>query len=130
MTSDIEISKPSLPYRKRILFVDDDPLILRSLSSVFHRDRKRWEMVFVVGGEAGLAELRRTAFDILVTDMFMPGLDGISLLAAAKLHSPATVRIMLTGSLVDHRKIDAYAVVPKPWNEASLRDLLERVGNR
>ena len=119
------VSAPIVLNKKRILFVDDDALILAGLSTLLRCDRSRWEMVFVLGGEAGLAALRRSAFDVLVSDLSMPGFDGIALLAAAKHHSPHTVRIMLTGSTVDKATIDAYAILAKPCSGGQLRGVLE-----
>lgn len=112
--------------KKRILFVDDDPSILAGLSTMLRGQRSRWEMVFALGGEAGLVALRTSAFDVLVSDLTMPGFDGIALMAAAKHHSPRTVRIMLTGSAVDETTIDVYAILAKPCSGGHLRDVLDR----
>jgi CheY-like chemotaxis protein len=62
--------------KKRILFVDDEPAVLASFENVLRRDRSRWEMVFALGGPRARDELRRGAFDAVVSDMRMPGIDG------------------------------------------------------
>ena len=52
---------------KRILFVDDDPLLLAGLQNVLRRDRKRWDMTFTLGGEAAVEPYRlkhETACDL------------------------------------------------------------------
>jgi DNA-binding NtrC family response regulator len=82
---------------KRVLFVDDDPDILASLRRLFHRDRHRWEMVFALGGSAGLTELERGAFDVVVTDLRMPVVDGPALLRHIATRYPGTTRILLSG---------------------------------
>jgi DNA-binding NtrC family response regulator len=82
---------------KRILFVDDEPAILSGLKSLLYKDRKRWDLVFALGGNAALDEIRKCTFDIVVSDMRMPDLDGAALLQVVKAECPATVRIMLSG---------------------------------
>lgn len=116
-----------VPNIKRILFVDDDRDTLWALSRILHEDRHRWEMVFVLGGEAAIDALRGSMFDVVVTDLCMPGIDGFAVLAAAKQQSPGTVRVMLTGSSVDEAAVDAYAVLTKPCSREQLRALLDRV---
>jgi len=97
---------------------------------VLFRDRKRWDMVFVIGAERALAELRSRPYDCIVSDMRMPGVDGASLLATVKTEFPATVRLMLTGH-ADRKALDR--VVPivdemlsKPCDQAMLREAIAR----
>ena len=116
--------------KKRILFVDDEPAILAGLQNLLYRDRKRWDMVFALGGRLGLAEARKAPFDIVVSDMRMPDLDGAMLLAAIKDECPATVRILLSGH-ADREAIvrllpTLHQLLVKPCNAATLRDVLER----
>ena len=86
-------------------------------------------MVFVLGGEAALAALSADMFDVLVTDLNMPAVDGIAVLAAAKLRSPRTVRIMWTASSIDTASIDADAVLAKPYDPDELRRFIESALN-
>jgi HD-like signal output (HDOD) protein len=81
----------------KVLFVDDDPHILQGLQRMLHYMRKDWDMNFVEGGEAGLSLLGRESVDVLVTDMKMPGMDGIKLLTEVKKHFPDVVRLVLSG---------------------------------
>lgn len=120
--------------KKRILFVDDDPQVLAALRNVFHRDRQRWEMVFANDPEVALAEVERAAFDAVVCDMRMPGMDGLQLLEHVREHSPRTARVMLSGT-ADRNEVDrATAAVDellgKPCPSATLRATLERITNR
>jgi YesN/AraC family two-component response regulator len=61
---------------KRVLFVDDEPMVLTGLKRSLHPMRAEWEMVFATGGVEALAAMDRQTFDIIVTDMRMPGMDG------------------------------------------------------
>ncbi len=115
---------------KRILFVDDDALVLAGLRNVLYRERSRWEMVFALGGEAALVELARGSFDVVVSDMRMPGIDGLTLLEHVRTMSPTTARIMLSGSADQHEVDRATAAVDillgKPCDARTLRETLER----
>ncbi len=82
---------------KRILFVDDEPQVLSGLRALLRPQRDEWEMSFAPGGEAALAELQRAPFDVIVTDMVMPGIDGATLLRRVQAQHPGVVRIVLSG---------------------------------
>ena len=117
--------------KKRILFVDDDPCVLAGLRNVFYRERTRWELVFANGGEQALAELGRGRFDVVVTDMRMPGIDGLALLEQVRAVSPSTRCVMLSGSAHQDEVNRAAAVVDellgKPCDTSTLRSTLERM---
>jgi DNA-binding NtrC family response regulator len=116
--------------KKRILFVDDDPSILLGLQNVLRKDRARWDMVFALGGELGLDEVRKAPFDVVISDMRMPGIDGATLLNLIKEQQPATVRIMLSGYADDdalERALPAlHHLLRKPCDTATLRGAIER----
>lgn len=79
----------------RVLFVDDDPNILAAFKRQLYRD---FEVYTALGGEQGLELVKtKSPFSVVVADLSMPGMDGISFLSKVKELSPDTVRIMLTG---------------------------------
>jgi CheY-like chemotaxis protein len=87
---------------KRILFVDDELRVLSGLRRQLHGRRSVWEMQFVDGGPAALAELTRAVaagapYDVIVSDMRMPGMDGAQLLARVSTEFPHTGRLVLSG---------------------------------
>jgi HD-like signal output (HDOD) protein len=82
---------------RRILFVDDDPQLLSGLSKALRKYRDRWTMVFAGSGEAALGEFRRARFDVVVSDMRMPVMDGAALLASIRAEDPSTIRMILSG---------------------------------
>ena len=82
---------------KRILFVDDEVGILDGLKRMMRPMRAEWEMSFAPGGEAALSFLENASYDVIVTDMRMPGLDGASLLEIVRERYPSMLRIILSG---------------------------------
>src|SRR5580704_3525174 len=84
-------------YKRRVMFVDDEPSLLASLRTVLRRERNRWDMVFVGDAKEALAELQRARVDMIVSDMRMPGMDGAQLLCQVRRQYPEIVRVMLTG---------------------------------
>lgn len=115
---------------KRILFVDDDAALLAGLKNVLHRDRKRWDMVFAGSGEAALAEIRKQPFDVVVSDMRMPQIDGLALLRMIRDEAPATARIMLSGSDCESAMPEFHELLAKPCSAATLRAAIERALSR
>ena len=94
---------------KRVLFVDDEPLVLDSLKVLLRKQRSRWEMEFAAGGEQALSLLGARDFDVVVTDLRMPRVDGLSLLKHLRDQHPRTVRVVLSG---EAGKGAALAAVP------------------
>lgn len=82
---------------KRLLFVDDEPFVLRSLKLLLRNYTNRWDMVFAVGGKAGLAELENGPFDLVMTDMRMGAVDGAQLLEQVAQRWPNARRVVLSG---------------------------------
>ena len=83
--------------RHRVLFVDDEPSLLRALRRMLMPQRERWAISFVEGGRSALEVLALDAFDVVVTDMRMPGMDGSQLLNEVQRLYPGTYRIVLSG---------------------------------
>lgn len=79
----------------RVLFVDDEPRILET----FRRNlRKQYDVHTAVGPEEGLRVVKEDdSFAVIVSDLKMPGMDGITFLSTVHSMSPDSVRIMLTG---------------------------------
>lgn len=115
----------------RILFVDDDPNVLAGLRDLLRRDRHRWEMAFANSGAVALDMLRSGSFDIIITDMRMPGMDGAALLHHVKRDFPSIARIVLSGHADQGGVISAVPVaqqfLSKPCDDGTLRTVIERI---
>jgi HD-like signal output (HDOD) protein/CheY-like chemotaxis protein len=81
----------------RILFVDDEPLFLQRLEQVLRPQRSEWETEFVDSGAKALERMARAPFDVIVSDMLMPGMNGAELLAEVLKRHPKTIRLILSG---------------------------------
>jgi CheY-like chemotaxis protein len=106
---------------KRILFVDDEPSVLAGLQDRMRKDLRQHETVWVTSGEVALSESQARPFDVVVTDLRMPGMDGLSLLRNIKNQSPQSKRIMLTGFDAPEARDIADVVLHKPCPPNSLR---------
>src|ERR1043166_1477420 len=114
----------------RILFVDDEPRVLQAIERQLRRDRGRWEMVFALGGQSGLDELRSRSFAVVVSDFRMPVVDGLAVLSATASLCPAAARIMLSGDadarLSAQQLLTLQELLVKPCNAVTLRGAIER----
>jgi len=119
-----------MPMSKRILFVDDEANVLDGLRVLLRKHRRDWEMEFAQGGDHALAILDEHAFDVVVTDLRMPKVDGLTLLKHLRAHHPQTMRIVLSGA---PERTSALAVVQyahqsltKPCRLGELESVLTR----
>jgi HD-like signal output (HDOD) protein len=114
----------------KILFVDDDPNVLAGLRRMLHSEREHWDTHFAIGAEAALALLEDCDFDVVVSDMKMPGMDGADLLVRVRELNPSTVRIVLSGqtervSAVKAARV-AHQFLNKPTDAQALKNAVGR----
>jgi signal transduction histidine kinase/ActR/RegA family two-component response regulator len=132
-SNDRESDKPLKPLK--ILCIDDEPLLRELLKEMLERDHHRVEV-----SEDGLAGLEafRTArhgggpFDVVITDLGMPHLDGRQVATAIKHESPATPVVMLTGwgafmKEDGSQPVPVDGVLSKPPRSGEIRQMLRRV---
>lgn len=116
--------------KKRILFVDDEPNILSSMKRMLRGLRKTAVMSFVESGKAALAAMEDEPYDVVVSDMRMPGMDGAELLAILCKKWPRTIRIMLTGQADSASVLKTVNVVHqflmKPCEQDEIKQTLAR----
>jgi putative nucleotidyltransferase with HDIG domain len=111
--------------RKRLLFVDDEPLVLDALRGALRDMRFEWEMRFVDSGRTALQELERDKYDAIITDMHMPVMDGARLLEEVKTHHEDLVRVVLSGQSnkesILRSNIPAHQFLSKPCDTEDLK---------
>ena len=121
------------PPHYRALFVDDEENVLKALSRVLRPLRNTWEMHFASSGQEALDLMERNPFDLIVSDMRMPGMDGAQLLEKVRAISPRTVRIILSGqserNAILKTVLHAHQFISKPTDAEEIRQLMERVVN-
>lgn len=115
---------------KTILFVDDEPNVLESLRNLLRKQRKEWRMAFASSGEAALQELLAVSYDVIVSDMRMPGMDGATLLNRVLAEYPHIVRIVLSGQTeqdISRRMVHvAHQFLSKPCDGRELQSTIQR----
>jgi HD-like signal output (HDOD) protein len=115
---------------KSILFVDDEPKILEGLRRMLRPYRTVWEMSFANGGEEALAILDSGHYDVVVTDMKMPGMDGARLLEHVRDRHPSVIRLVLSGHFEREAGLRAVPVahqfLVKPCQPEKLCEAIER----
>lgn len=114
----------------RILFVDDEQRILEGIENLLF-DHTEWDTAFKLSGEEALETLRtEPPFDVLVTDMRMPRMDGLELLQVVHREQPHMMRIVLSGDAEVERAMRAFTIahqyLAKPCEETSLVSTIRR----
>ncbi|MCP3943990.1 MAG: HDOD domain-containing protein [Desulfobacteraceae bacterium] len=117
--------------KRHILFVDDEPNILKGLQRSLRPLRKQWEMVFADSAANALECLEKDSFDVIVSDMKMPQMDGAQLLRVVQKKYPMVVRIILSGhsdqEMIMKSVKSAHRYLAKPCEKQVLVDAVDRV---
>lgn len=116
--------------KRRIVFVDDEPLALQGLQRAMRGDLATWDMQFVGSGAEALTALAERPADLVVADMRMPVMNGPQLLReVARLH-PQTVRFILSGNadrdLIFQCVNTAHQFLAKPCDTGELKVAIGR----
>ena len=125
-----------IPSRQRILIVDDDPLLIKSLRDALESDGHA--VIAAHGGQEGInlfqaAEDRKEPFAVVITDLGMPYVDGRKVASAVKTACPSTPVILLTGwgqRIVAEGDVPPHVnrVLSKPPKLRELRAALVEIG--
>jgi two-component system, NtrC family, response regulator AtoC len=114
---------------KRVLVVDDEPMIVSLLSTVLRE--KGWDVTEARSGTDGIDLLDRARFDVILTDLVMPGDSGIDLLRAAKEIHPDIEVILMTGyatadTAIEAMRNGAFHYIMKPLKPEEVVNLVEK----
>ncbi len=118
--------------KKRILFVDDEENVLHGLRRMLRALRKDWEMEFVLSGEEAVQKLTNAPYDVVVTDMRMPGMGGAELLRLVRTIRPEAARVVLSGHSEYQAVLESvkptHQFLSKPCKAENLVRIIERAG--
>ena len=116
--------------RARVLVVDDEQLMRRLVRTILVREG--YSVATAPGADEALEKLKKTRFDIVITDLQMPGSHGFALVRNIKENWPAVGVIVMTGfgdadTADQARRNGADEYVTKPFNEREIQVIVERI---
>ena len=116
---------------KRILFVDDDAKLVGIYARVLQSESNHWEARSATSGNQALEMMNAAPFDVVITDLRMPGMSGAELIAAVRDQHPRTSRIILSG-IADQEEVarclgTTHQFVPKPVDMETLLSTVSRI---
>ncbi|MBN1938125.1 MAG: response regulator [Candidatus Aminicenantes bacterium] len=111
----------------KLLFIDDEDIVLRSCRRVFAKENATIETA--ASGEEGLAKARAERFDVVVTDLKMPGIGGMDVLRTLRKEQPDVVVVIFTGyanveTAREALKNGAFDYIPKPFTPDEIKDVV------
>lgn len=116
--------------KQRVLFVDDEPGIIDGFRRILRRHRNRWELDFAHSGDHAMAMLAQNPYDIVISDIRMPGMHGVELLDRIKQNYPDTLRIVVSGHADMELTLEsarvAHQFIAKPVESDVLLGRIER----
>jgi CheY-like chemotaxis protein/glycine cleavage system H lipoate-binding protein len=115
--------------KTRILVVDDELPVVKSVAAALQSEHHIIDTA--LSAEEALRKEDQGPYDVIITDLMMPGLSGMALLKMLREKRPATKVIMITGypsvkSAVEAIKVGAFDYVPKPFTPDDLRSVVAR----
>ena len=116
-----------LPEKKQVLIVDDEPNLRKILAAQLSRDG--YDVLLAEDGEQGLSLLREHHIDLVVTDLKMPKVDGMTLLREALAEQPELPIVMITAhgtvdTAVEALKLGAFDYLTKPFDKDEVRAIV------
>jgi DNA-binding NtrC family response regulator len=118
--------------RIEVLLVDDEEIVGKRLKPAL--EKHGYAVEFCQSGRQALARLQEKPFDIVVTDIRMDDVDGLTVLETAQQRSPRTRVIMITGYATAEVACEAqvkgaFDFIAKPFSPADLRTILDRAAS-
>ena len=118
------------PTKRRILFVDDEPMVLKGLQRTLRKMRDEWEMTFASSSKQALDILGSETYDVIVSDLRMPEMDGAQLLAEVKNKHPEVVRIILSGQVEQETTFKSVQLAHQSLSKPCDADILKHKLNK
>lgn len=113
--------------KKRMMVIDDDQVIRKGLKRIL--EQAGYEIEDFASGHLAIEELQRQSFDLVITDLKMPGMSGLDVLKAINVLQPEVPIVLITGyatveTAVEAMKHGAVDFIPKPFTP---KDLVEKI---
>ena len=115
---------------RKLLIVDDEQKIISALKRVLRKEN--FECVFAMGGEEALSIIENNEIHVILSDLDMPGMDGIALLKTIKKNHPDVIRLILSGRSDSQTVLNAVndgnilRYITKPWNANEVISILKQ----
>ena len=114
----------------KVLFVDDDEQVLQGLKRSLRPLRDEWDMTFIGSGQDALDYVQSTDIDMIVSDIRMPGIDGVQLLSTIRDTHPRVIRMALSGHADKDMELQcaaaAHQFLAKPTSAEELKESMVR----
>src|SRR5512147_1330618 len=115
--------------RAKILVVDDEANVLLTVAAIL--EQEGYDVDSAGGGEQAIQAIRSTHYDLVLTDLKMPAVDGLRVLEEVRKTSPSTVTVMMTGygsvaTALEAVQRGAYEYLLKPTDVADLKAAVRR----
>lgn len=113
----------------RILVVDDEAVIRQAVKRIL--EQENYEVVTATSGHTALEKVQNDDFNVVISDLKMPGMGGMEVLKSIKILQPNVPVIIITGyatveTAVDAIKNGAFDYLPKPFNPQQVKQLVEK----
>ncbi len=120
---------PMVLPRPKILVVDDEPNVLLTVTAILQQES--YDVDSAAGGAEAIRAIRSAHYDLVLTDLKMPGVDGLRVLEEVRNTSPSTVTVMMTGygsvdSALEAVQRGAYEYLLKPTEVVDLKAAVRR----
>lgn len=118
--------------KMKILLIDDDEWIRDSLTLFF--ESEQCQLTALETAEEGLNALREQKFDIIITDYWLPGMNGLDFFRRIKMAYKDAIKILITaygspGVFEEARKAGVHSLIAKPFTSDTVEAVLERLIN-
>ena len=115
--------------KRKILVVDDEINVCKSICQAI--ESENYDVHMALSGEEALKKDKADPYDLIITDLMMPGISGMDLLTSLKTDRPGVPVIMITGypnikTAIQSIKTGAFDYLPKPFTPKDLRSLVAR----